>query len=102
MAFDYLDNLDAREVEDQLLLGEGLMAARPCPGMPTGGMSTPPEPMKLLRLRAVDTTTIEEILPAGHHYIRCALTKCCCSTVRSLISGHSCANNFAELRMMPV
>ena len=30
-----------------------------------------PEPMKLLRLRAVDDYD-EEILPAGHHYIRCA------------------------------
>lgn len=28
--------------------------------------------MKLLRLRAVDDYD-EEILPAGHHYIRCAL-----------------------------
>ena len=31
-----------------------------------------PESMKLLRLRAADDHD-EEILPAGHHYVRCGL-----------------------------
>lgn len=72
LAFDYPDDPDAREVEDQLLLGEGLMAAPIYVQNAHGRHVYLPEPMKLLRLRAVDDYD-EEILPAGHHYIRCAL-----------------------------
>ena len=72
LAFDYPDDPDAREVEDQLLLGEGLMAAPAYVQNAHGRHVYLPEPMKLLRLRAVDDYD-EEILPAGHHYIRCAL-----------------------------
>ena len=72
LAFDYPDDPDAQEVEDQLLLGEGLMAAPVYVQNAHGRHVYLPEPMKLLRLRAVDDYD-EEILPAGHHYIRCAL-----------------------------
>ena len=72
LAFDYPDDPDAREVEDQLLLGEGLMVAPVYVQNAHGRHVYLPEPMKLLRLRAVDDYD-EEILPAGHHYIRCAL-----------------------------
>ena len=72
LAFDYPDDPDAREVEDQLLLGEGLMAAPVYVQNAHGRHVYLPEPMKLLRLRAVDDYD-EEILSAGHHYIRCAL-----------------------------
>ena len=72
LAFDYPDDPDAREVEDQLLLGDGLMAAPVYVQNAHGRHVYLPEPMKLLRLRAVDDYD-EEILPAGHHYIRCAL-----------------------------
>ena len=72
LAFDYPDDPDAREVEDQLLLGEGLMAAPVYVQNAHGRHVYLPEPMKLLRLRAVDDYD-EDILPAGHHYIRCAL-----------------------------
>ena len=72
LAFDYPDDPDAREVEDQLLLGEGLMAAPVYVQNAHGRHVYLPEPMKLLRLRAMDDYD-EEILPAGHHYIRCAL-----------------------------
>ena len=72
LAFDYPDDPDAREAEDQLLLGEGLMAAPVYVQNAHGRHVYLPEPMKLLRLRAVDDYD-EEILPAGHHYIRCAL-----------------------------
>ena len=72
LAFDYPDDPDAREVEDQLLLGEGLMAAPVYVQSAHGRHVYLPESMKLLRLRAVDDYD-EEILPAGHHYIRCAL-----------------------------
>lgn len=72
LAFDYPDDPDAREVQDQLLLGEGLMAAPIYTQNAHGRMVYLPEPMKLLRLRGVDDYD-EEILPAGHHYVRCAL-----------------------------
>ena len=72
LAFDYPADPDAREVQDQLLLGEGLMAAPIYTQNTHGRMVYLPEPMKMLRLRSVDDYD-EEVLPAGHHYLRCAL-----------------------------
>ena len=97
LAFDYPNDPDAREVEDQLLLGEGLMAAPVYVQNAHGRHVYLPEPMKLLRLRAVDDYD-EEILPAGHHYIRCALDE----MLLFLRPGHIIpvaqpANNTAEL-----
>ena len=42
LAFDYPADPDAREVEDQLLLGEGLMIAPSTPTTPTAGRSICP------------------------------------------------------------
>lgn len=97
LAFDYPDDSEAREVEDQLLLGEGLMAAPVYVQNAHGRHVYLPEPMKLLRLRAVDDYD-EEILPAGHHYIRCALDE----MLLFIRPGHIIpvaqpANNTAEL-----
>ena len=97
LAFDYPDDPDAREVEDQLLLGEGLMAAPVYVQNAHGRHVYLPEPMKLLRLRAVDDYD-EEILPAGHNYIRCALDE----VLLFLRPGHIVpvaqpANNTSEL-----
>ena len=97
LAFDYPNDPDAREVEDQLLLGEGLMAAPVYVQNAHGRHVYLPEPMKLLRLRAVDDYD-EEILPAGHHYIRCALDE----MLLFIRPGHIIpvaqpANNTAEL-----
>ena len=97
LAFDYPDDPDAREVEDQLLLGEGLMAAPVYVQNAHGRHVYLPESMKLLRLRAVDDYD-EEILPAGHHYIRCALDE----VLLFLRPGHIIpvaqpANNTSEL-----
>ena len=97
LAFDYPDDPDAREVEDQLLLGEGLMVAPVYVQNAHGRHVYLPEPMKLLRLRAVDDYD-EEILPAGHHYIRCALVE----MLLFIRPGHIIpvaqpANNTAEL-----
>lgn len=50
LAFDYPDDPDAREVEDQLLLGEGLMAAPVYVQNAHGRHVYLPESMKLLRL----------------------------------------------------
>ena len=72
LAFDYPEDPDAREVEDQLLLGEGLMAAPIYTQNAHGRHVYLPESMKLLRLRAVDDYD-EEVLPAGHHYVHCGL-----------------------------
>ena len=72
LAFDYPQDPDAREVEDQLLLGEGLMCAPVYTQNAHGRHVYLPEPMKLLRLRTVDDYD-EEMLPAGHHYLHCAL-----------------------------
>lgn len=72
LAFDYPEDPDAREVEDQLLLGEGLMAAPIYTQNAHGRHVYLPESMKLLRLRAADDYD-EEVLPAGHHYVHCGL-----------------------------
>lgn len=42
LAFDYPTDPDARKVEDQLLLGEGLMIAPSTPRTPTAGRSICP------------------------------------------------------------
>ena len=72
LAFDYPDDAMARQVEDQLLLGEGLMVAPVCTQNAAGRYVYLPESMKMLRMRSVDDFD-EEILPAGHHYLPCAL-----------------------------
>ena len=72
LAFDYPADPDARAVEDQLLLGEGLMLAPIYTQNASGRAVYLPEEMKLYRLRGADDWD-EEVLPAGHHYVRCAL-----------------------------
>ena len=72
LSFDYPNDADALNVEDQLLLGEGLMVAPVYTQNAVGRHVYLPEPMKMLRLRSVSDYN-EEVLPAGHHYIHCAL-----------------------------
>lgn len=72
LAFDYPADPDAREVEDQLLLGEGLMIAPIYTQNAHGRTVYLPEPMKLLSLRS-SCDYDEEILPAGRHYLACEL-----------------------------
>ena len=72
LSFDYPNDADALNVEDQLLLGEGLMVAPVYTQNAVGRHVYLPEPMKMLRLRSV-TDYDEEVLPAGHHYIHCTL-----------------------------
>lgn len=72
LAFDYPADAEARGVEDQLLLGDGLMIAPVYVQNATGRHVYLPESMKLLRLRGMNDYD-EEVLPAGHHYIHCAL-----------------------------
>ena len=72
LGFDFPADPDAREVQDQLLLGEGVMVAPVYTQNASGRHVYLPEPMKLYRVRSVDDYDTE-LLPAGHHYVRCAL-----------------------------
>ena len=72
LAFDYPADPDAREVDDQLLLGEGLMVAPVHTQNAHGRTVYLPEAMKMLRLRSVSDYD-EEVLPAGRHYLPCEL-----------------------------
>lgn len=72
LGFDFPADPDAREVQDQLLLGDGVMVAPVYTQNASGRHVYLPEPMKLYRIRSVDDCDTE-LLPAGHHYIRCAL-----------------------------
>ena len=72
LAFDYPADPDAREVDDQLLLGEGLMVAPIHTQNAHGRTVYLPETMKMLRLRSVSDYD-EEVLPAGRHYLPCEL-----------------------------
>ena len=97
LGFDWPADPEAREVQDQLLLGDGVMLAPVYTQNAAGRHVYLPESMKLLRLRAVDDYD-EEILPAGHHYIRCALDE----VLLFLRPGHIVpvaqpANNTSEL-----
>lgn len=74
LAFDYPDDPMAREVEDQLLLGEGLMVAPVTVQNATGRYVYLPEGMKMLRLRSAEDYD-ECMLPAGHHYLACGLNE---------------------------
>ena len=72
LGFDFPADPDAREVQDQLLLGEGVMLAPMYVQNANGRHVYLPEPMKLFRLRSVEDYDTE-MLPAGHHYLRCGL-----------------------------
>ena len=72
LGFDFPADPDALHTEDQLLLGEGLMIAPVYTQNAAGRHVYLPEPMKLLRLRSM-TDYDEQQLPAGHHYLPCAL-----------------------------
>ena len=74
LGFDFPADPDAREVQDQLLLGDGVMVAPVYTQNASGRHVYLPEPMKLYRIRSVDDCDTE-LLPAGHHYIRCALNE---------------------------
>ncbi len=74
LGFDFPQDADARAVQDQLLLGDGVMIAPVYTQNSTGRHVYLPEAMKLYRLRSVEDYDTE-LLSAGHHYIRCALNE---------------------------
>lgn len=74
LCFDYPDDAHAAAVEDQLLLGDGLMIAPVYEQNAVGRYVYLPERMKLIRFKEGGIIE-EEILERGHHYINIALTE---------------------------
>ncbi|MBQ8095383.1 MAG: alpha-glucosidase [Clostridia bacterium] len=74
LAFDYPADDRARGVEDQLMLGDGMMIAPVYVQNAVGRMVYLPETMKLYRFHK-DGTTDETVLEAGDHYVSAALSE---------------------------
>lgn len=73
LSFDHEDDPEAMDVDDQLMLGEGLMIA-PVYRQNAGGRYVYlPEPMDLIMFTSSTEYTVTEY-PAGHHYIRVGLS----------------------------
>lgn len=68
LAFDFADDADAKQVDDQLLLGNELMIAPIYKQNAKGRYVYLPEEMMLVRMRS-DEDYETEILPKGHHYV---------------------------------
>lgn len=73
LSFDYPEDKHAAAVEDQLLLGDGLMIAPVYEQNADGRYVYLPESMKQVRFRE-DGSVEETILPAGHHFVEIPLT----------------------------
>lgn len=73
-AFDFADDADAKQVDDQLLLGNELMIAPIYKQNAKGRYVYLPEEMMLVRMRS-DEDYETEILPKGHHYIPAELNE---------------------------
>ena len=73
LAFDYPQDAHAVKVEDQLLLGDGLMIAPVYEQNAEGRYVYLPEKMKMVRFKKGGITE-EDILEAGHHYVEAGLT----------------------------
>lgn len=74
LAFVYLEDDFASQVEDQLMVGESVMIAPVYRQNAEGRYVYLPEEMKLYRVRSRDSMDVE-ILPAGHHYVKAALSE---------------------------
>lgn len=74
LAFDYPDDKMARQVEDQLILGNEIMIAPVYTQNADGRYVYLPEEMKFIKFMP-DGTIYEEILPQGHHYVKIALNE---------------------------
>ncbi len=72
LAFVYPEDTFASQVEDQLMVGSGLMIAPVYQQNAGGRYVYLPEDMKLYRMRGKDSFETES-LPAGHHYVKAAL-----------------------------
>lgn len=73
LAFEYPDDPQAARVEDQLMLGDGMMIAPVYVQNAEGRYVYLPESMKMVRFKK-DGTVDEEIMEKGHYYVEIALT----------------------------
>ncbi len=73
LAFEYPDDPQAARVEDQLMIGDGMMIAPVYVQNAEGRYVYLPESMKLVRFKK-DGTVDEEIMEKGHYYVEIALT----------------------------
>ena len=74
LAYDFADDADAKQVDDQLLLGNELMIAPIYKQNAKGRYVYLPEEMMLVRMRS-DEDYETEILPKGHHYVPAELNE---------------------------
>lgn len=74
LAFVYPDDPHAREVEDQMMIGDEVMIAPVYTQNASGRYVYLPEEMKLYRMRSAEDMDTE-ILPAGHHYVKAGLNE---------------------------
>lgn len=74
LAFDFADDADAKQVDDQLLLGNELMIAPIYKQNAKGRYVYLPKEMMLVRMRS-DEDYETEILPKGHHYVPAELNE---------------------------
>ncbi len=72
LAFAYPEDEHAKDVEDQLLLGESIMIAPVYTQNAGGRYVYLPEPMKLVRLKSMEQMETE-VLEQGHYYIEIPL-----------------------------
>lgn len=72
LAFVYPEDSHAKEVEDQLILGESMMIAPVYTQNAAGRYVYLPEPMKLVRLKSMEEIETE-VLEQGHYYIEIPL-----------------------------
>lgn len=74
LAFVYPEDVHARNVEDQLMVGEGLMIAPIYTQNAKGRYIYLPEEMKLYRMRSEEDMDVERLC-AGHHYVKAELNE---------------------------
>ena len=72
LSFVYPDDPRAPRIEDQLMVGESIMIAPVCERNARGRNVYLPEPMRMIRYRALDDYDVVD-LPAGDHYLSAAL-----------------------------
>ena len=74
LAFEYPEDQMARQVEDQLMLGNEVMIAPVYTQNAAGRYVYLPEEMKFIKVLP-DGTISEEVLAKGHHYVEVALNE---------------------------
>lgn len=72
LSFDYPEDAHAAQVEDQVMVGESIMAAPVYTQNATGRYVYLPEDMLLVRMKSLENRTCET-LKKGHHYVEAAL-----------------------------